>query len=334
MTIWGDLALDGARRTVTVRHTVAAAPQDVWDAFVDRGRAARWIGDLERTGSAFTLAMRGPSAAGRHAIVTGTVIECDPAERIVASWCYPGEPDTMLTVELAAVAAGTVITLTHSRMPAVLASEYGVGWEQLLDELRVQVGGGADPAPWQGSDAAHKQYRVREAALVRGEITRDGDASAVRLERLLDAQPDRVWHALTTPEGLGAWLWPVVEWPDDPARQRSLAVGDEFALGDPNQPEQRMRVLELDPGRSMTITWGAQGTSVRFGIAPSAEGTLFTLEQSPARDQFAAGRMRSGPDYAAGWHSLVDGLSLTLGGLDVSGHGGLWDAAYEVYTGS
>jgi hypothetical protein len=56
------------------------------------------------------------------------------------------------------------------------------------------------------------------------------------------------------------------------------------------------------------------------------------LDQDAIPDVFGAGRLRSAPDFAAGWHSLVDGLELLLAGLDAPKRQGLWDAAYEVYA--
>jgi hypothetical protein len=47
---------------------------------------------------------------------------------------------------------------------------------------------------------------------------------------------------------------------------------------------------------------------------------------------FGAGRLRSAPDFAAGWHALVDGLVLLLNGLTVPKPEALWEAAYEVYA--
>lgn len=59
---------------------------------------------------------------------------------------------------------------------------------------------------------------------------------------------------------------------------------------------------------------------------------MLVLDQDGVPDVFGGGRMRSAPDFAAGRHSLVDGLSLLLAGTSVARPEGLWDAAYEVYS--
>lgn len=345
MTIIGGIRMDGARRTVTLTRDFSAAPADVWDAIVNPVRAARWIGRIERDGDRYTLKMPEPDDLS----VTGEILYCVQSERIGVTWAYGTEPETLLEVELSATESGTRMTLKHRRMPAVLAAGYGAGWEDFLTDLAVLLRGQGDGAGDRASDdagvagggepgfdfdASYREYREVEAALVPAELVREGDRTGVRLRRLLDAPPERVWDAITTPEGLAGWLWPVVSWPDDPVRQRRLELGDAFALGDPNVSEQaqRSRVLDLEPQRSITISWGAHDTSVRLAIEAADGGTMLTLDQSPAADQFGAGRMRSGPDYAAGWHALVDGLSLALAGQSVPTPEGLWDAAYAVYS--
>ena len=93
-----------------------------------------------------------------------------------------------------------------------------------------------------------------------------------------------------------------------------------------------MEVLALEPGRLLSFTWGPARSAVTFRLAEQDGGTLLVLDQDAIPDVFGAGRLRSAPDFAAGWHSLVDGLTLLLEGLDAPRREGLWDAAYEVYT--
>lgn len=335
MTIMGNIRLDGARRIVTVSRELSASRAEVWDAIVDPDRMARWLGRLERNGDRFVLTM----SSSNDQSATGEILVCTRPERIEASWSHGAEPETLVQADLEQTDGGTRLTLTHRRMPAVKAAEYGADWEDFLTGLAALLGagsGGEGDATGDAPDAgaAYREYREQEAALVRGRLARDGNGTSVHLQRLLDASPSRVWDAITTPDGLAGWLWPVVSWPDDPARQRRLEPGDSFSLGDPNMPDQaqRTRVLDLQPQRSITISWGVHGTSVRLAIEAAGDGTMFTLDQSAAADEFAAGRMRSGPDYAAGWHSLLDGLVLSLSGLTVPTPEGLWEAAYAVYS--
>lgn len=338
MTIFGDIALDGARRTVTVQREYTATASDLWAALTEPARIARWIGRYTAGGDGYRLEMGDGSG-----VVTGRVLACEQEERIRLLWRFGGEGETDLLLTLAPHGAEHVIlTLTHRRVQAITASVYGAGWEDVFVHLDREVRGGqdlsdrgylgeaAEPAAF---DAALEEYRRREAELTAGRTIREGGRSAVHLERLLDASVDQVWGALTRPERIGRWLWPVVEWPDDPARSRALETGDTFLLGDVNVPDgvHSMEVLAAEPGRVLSFTWGPARSAVTFRISEHGDGTRLVLDQDPIPDVFGAGRLRSAPDFAAGWHSLVDGLALLLDGLDVPKREGLWDAAYEVY---
>ena len=339
MTIFGDIALDGARRTVTVEREYAASASDLWSALTEPERLARWIGRYTATGDGYRLEMGDGSA-----VVTGRVIACEAEKRIVARWRVTGEAETEIEATLAPHGdEHVVLSLTHRRVQAVTAAVYGAGWEDVLTHLdrevrgqqdlgdRGYVGEAADPAAF---DAALEEYRRREAGLIPARLIRADGLSGVHLERMLDAPIDQVWDALTRPERIGRWLWPVVAWPDDPARVRPLEFGDAFLLGDANVPDgvHTMEVLALEPGRLLSFTWGPARSAVTIRLAEEGDATLLVLDQDAIPDVFGAGRLRSAPDFAAGWHSLIDGLVLLLDGLDAPKREGLWDAAYEVYA--
>ena len=69
-----------------------------------------------------------------------------------------------------------------------------------------------------------------------------------------------------------------------------------------------------------------------------AAALALTLVQDPIESVMTyeghsgAGRLRSAPDFAAGWHSLIDQLTLLLSGLTVPEPDRLWEAAYLVYS--
>ena len=344
MTIFGDISLDGPRRTVTVEREYATTTADLWSALTEPERLERWLGQYTADGDdgGYRLQM-----GGGFPVVTGRVLGCEPEKRIVVLWLFTGEAEAKLEADLLAHGDGhVVLTLTHRRAQAVNAAVWGAVWEDVFTHLdrelsgeqgpgdlgdRGYAGEAADPAAF---DAALEEYRRREAGLTPARMLRADGRSGVHLERLLDAPIDQVWDALTRPDRIGRWLWPVVEWPDDPARARSLELGDTFLLGDANVPEgtHTMEVLALEPGRLLSFTWGPARSAVTFRLAEQDGGTLLVLDQDAIPDVFGAGRLRSAPDFAAGWHALVDGLTLLLEGLDAPRREGLWDAAYEVYS--
>ena len=344
MTLWGELALDGPRRSVMVEREYPATAAELWAALTEPERLARWIGRYEQTADGFRLAMGGPDA---DAVVDGRVLACDPERRLLVAWRFSGAGQAEAATELEAVVrpAGegrVLLTLTHRRVQAVTASVYGAGWQDVLTHLARELGaeaspqehdgylgGAADPAAF---DAALDEYRREEAALVAARMTRADGRSAVSLQRLLDAPVDEVWDALTLPDRVGRWLWPVVEWPDDPVRERRLRLGDVMRLGDENIEGaiQELEVLDLEERAHLRFTWGDAAVSIR--LTETGDGTLLSLEQDGVRDTFGAGRLRSAPDFAAGWHQLIDQLTLVLAGLTVPAPDRLWEAAYLVYS--
>lgn len=346
MSLWGEIALDGARRIVTVEREYPATRAELWAALTEPRQLERWIGRYARTDDGYRLEMGGP---GVDAVVSGRVLECEPERRILVAWTFSEAGETEAETELEATvseprAGHVLLTLTHRRVQAVTASAYGAGWQDVLTHLARALG--AEPGPQEADgyageaadpaafDAALGEYRSREAALVAGSTETVGDRSGVRIQRLLDARPDAVWDALTLPDPVGRWLWPVVEWPDDPVRQRRVRLGDVMRLGDANIEGgvQELEVLAIEPERHLRFSWADAAVSIH--LQEDEGGTLLTLVQDPIESVFGAGRLRSAPDFAAGWHSLIDQLTLLLSGLTVPEPQRLWEAAYLVYADS
>lgn len=345
MTLWGEIALDGARRSVTVQREYPATTAELWAALTEPERLARWIGRFEPTAEGFRLEMGGPET---DAVVDGRVLACEPERRLLVTWRFSGAGEAEAATELEATITATsadrvLLTLSHRRVQAVTASVYGAGWQDVLTHLARALGGEATPQEHDGYlgdaadpaafDAALDDYRRQEAGLVAATIDRTGDRSAVALERVLDASVDEVWDALTLPDRVGRWLWPVVEWPDDPARERRLRAGDVMRLGDENIEGgvQELEVLDLQDRAHLRFSWGDAAVSLR--LEEAGDGTLLSLVQDGVKDAFGAGRLRSAPDFAAGWHTLIDQLTLLLAGLTVPAPDRLWEAAYLVYAG-
>ena len=102
---------------------------------VDRNWTAQAFNDF-RVGGQYRIEMhRGEAGVF---VATGEYREISPPNRLTFTWTSgPGVSDTLVTVELRAVAAGTELTLTHNLLPNTEAlNQHEQGWIDCLDNLQ------------------------------------------------------------------------------------------------------------------------------------------------------------------------------------------------------
>jgi uncharacterized protein YndB with AHSA1/START domain len=118
----------------------------------------------------------------------------------------------------------------------------------------------------------------------------------------IEAPPDVVFAHLVTPEGMVAWMGQHAELDATP--------GGVFAVDIEGTPI-RGKFLEVDPPRSVVISWGVLGNDqlpagasrVEFRLTPIANGTRLDLTHTglPADEV---------PPHATGWRHCLDRLAL------------------------
>lgn len=322
MERWAEITSDGARRVVTLEREFRTDPADLWQAITDPERASRWLASLTVQGDDVTIGFDGSSRSGK-------ILECEAPHRLRVVL----QPDTadrsFLAVTLEPTNAGTKLVMQQDGLPPIWAALFSAGWQHHAERLDAAIGGPATETPF---PELLPVYREAEAAAVAGWITKTDDGAQVELERVIGAPRADVWDALTNPARIGKWWWPVVEWPDDPARTRSLEAGDRFALGDANMPEpQRFEVADLDTEAELSLRGQGSDAELVVALSDHPAGTLLRLRQSPTPDRMAGGKLRSGADFGAGWHSIVDSLVGYLGGIPLPEGDAMWQAAYVVY---
>jgi uncharacterized protein YndB with AHSA1/START domain len=142
-----------AERQLVVERHIAADAATVFSFFTDRDRWLSWQGveaEIDpRPGGAFRMNVRGDGvAAGRFVVV-------EPHRRIVFTWGWEIEggplPPGGSTVEIELIPTddGTLVRLTHWRLPPELFEAHREGWTHYLDRLVIRAGGddpGPDPA--------------------------------------------------------------------------------------------------------------------------------------------------------------------------------------------
>ncbi|MFY8106321.1 MAG: SRPBCC family protein [Elstera sp.] len=152
------------------------------------------------------------------------------------------------------------------------------------------------------------------------------------IQRLLPGPIERGWAYLTESDLRGQWL---------ASGEMELKIGAPFELvwrnddltTPPGQrpegfsPEHRMqsRIIDLDPPRKLTITWGASG-EVAFELEPKGDKMLLTIthRRIPDRDMLLK--------VSAGWHAHLDILVARASRADAAPFWDSWSrlrAEYE-----
>lgn len=147
----------------------------------------------------------------------------------------------------------------------------------------------------------------------------------LRFERRLRHSPERVWAALTTPEGLTCWLADaIIELKPGGRMDMHWSQPDDPQFPIEHDRDQANLVLRVDAPRLFEHTF--DGTSrVLWELHPDGDGTHLVLTHR------MAGTPKDLSMTLSGWHHHLDGLDDAVRGVK---HGWSWarwralDAAY------
>ena len=155
--------MDATTESTVVERTIsiAAAPETVWEFFVDPEKLTRWMGQRARFEAQPGGLYRCEVIPGHTA--RGEFVELDPPRRLVFTWGWEqsGEDDvavpagsSTIEVELTREGEGTSLRFVHRDLPnAEAAASHAHGWDHYLARLELAAGGG-DPGedPWLTQD--------------------------------------------------------------------------------------------------------------------------------------------------------------------------------------
>jgi len=129
-------------------RTYRAPRADVWAAWTEPDRLARWLGtpsgDLA-PGGAYRLVL----GDGEDELVTGTVLACEPPARLVATWVLPDGSSSEVEVTFDEHADGTLLRLEHRGLPANQTRGYAAGWHVYADDLGALLAGERPAGTWE-----------------------------------------------------------------------------------------------------------------------------------------------------------------------------------------
>jgi len=154
-------------------------------------------------------------------------------------------------------------------------------------------------------------------AMKDGTLSEVGGRYELRFVRPLAHPVEKVWSAITTPEGLRAWF------PFDVEGERATGASLRFVFRDDEGPDFPGRMLEYTPPRAMELIWEDDET-LRLEVEPTESGCVLTLINrfdeigKAARD-------------AAGWHACLDVLEATLDEASIDAEG-RWGEVHPGYV--
>jgi uncharacterized protein YndB with AHSA1/START domain len=138
-----------AKEPIVVHRHIAASPATVYGYLTQSDKWARWQGiaaTIEPTvGGLFAMAMPNGLRA------RGQIVDLVPNRRVVFTWGWidhPGLPpgSSTVTIDLTQDDFGTLLTLTHSELPADEIPIHVMGWEHYVPRLAAAAEG-RDPGP-------------------------------------------------------------------------------------------------------------------------------------------------------------------------------------------
>lgn len=130
---------------------------------------------------------------------------------------------------------------------------------------------------------------------VQREVSRTGETVTVRMRRSYQAEPEELWDALTDPERMRRWFWPVTG---------DFRVGGTFQLQDNAGGE----VLECEPPKRFKVTFGGPTSLLELRLVPGAgASTELELEHSMGEPPApgGSGALWVGPGWDGGFLALA-----------------------------
>jgi len=135
-----------AKPSLTIERRINATPAQVYSAWTDPRKIARWWGPPQaktvhaeadvRVGGRFRFVSRTPD--GEEHDVGGVYREVAPDERLVFTWAWRSTPEreSLVTVMFQSDGEGTRMTLTHEQFVDEAARDrHRTGWTGALDRL-------------------------------------------------------------------------------------------------------------------------------------------------------------------------------------------------------
>jgi len=129
---------------LTVRRTIAASAERLFEAWTTPAALCQWFGPKDvrciaaevdlRVGGAYKLGNQLPD--GHVVWIAGTFEAIEPPRRLVYSWQIGDEPPSRVTVRFEPAGDATEVIVVHERVHSIAARDgHERGWVGCLDSL-------------------------------------------------------------------------------------------------------------------------------------------------------------------------------------------------------
>jgi uncharacterized protein YndB with AHSA1/START domain len=316
-------AYSADERTLVLTRDYPHSIERLWAAVSTPARIADWMG-VEWLGDEGASLHEGAHFDYRFANSElesrAHVLRYEPPHLIEHSWFENVPPHGRVLWALEEVAGGTRLTLTHFLPTFEEAPRTGAGWTMLLESLARSLGDEPEPTDWRALRDGYAR-RFGPEATRDGRRMIQGDRQLVTFDRILRHPVEKVWDALTTPEGMSRW-WQAeidIESHVDGCLKMYFRRFDHRMVG---------VVTAFEPPRRFGFTWtesaAGEDSYVLFELKPDPLGThLRLIHDMPAGIEVVG--------FMAGWHWHLDGLADAAGGIATEWNQPRFDVLKMVY---
>jgi uncharacterized protein YndB with AHSA1/START domain len=138
--IIGTLRTADGKGVVRMEDRFDTGIDDLWSAFTDPGRLARWLGDFEgdlRLGGEFRARFFASGWEG-----TGRVEVCEPPRHLLVTTRHVRQEEVhVVEATLTADGGQTLLVLEERGMPIPLLADYGAGIQVHIEDLGAHLSG-------------------------------------------------------------------------------------------------------------------------------------------------------------------------------------------------
>ena len=318
-----EAAYSPGERTLTLTRDYPHPIERVWAAVSTPARIADWMG-VQWLGDEGAALHEGAHFDYRFANSElesrAHVLRYEPPRLIEHSWFENVPPHGRVRWALEEVAGGTRLTLTHFLPRFEEAPRTGAGWTMLLEALARSLGDEPQPADWRTVRDTYAD-RFGAEATRDGRRTIEGDRQIIRFDRILRHPVEKVWDALTTPEGMRRW-WQAeidIEPHVDGCLKMYFPKFDHRMVG---------VITTFEPPHRFGFTWNesaaGEDSYVLFELSPDAAGTHLRLIHDMQAGVEVVG-------FMAGWHWHLDGLDDAARGVATEWNQPRFDVLKMVY---